>query len=197
MEDLSSSSTTTSPPSGSSSRTLVGRKLRGLSSRKRFLNAMSRLLPQQVYKVVVNSGGKSWFIFRRYNEFHALHEKVRRVWWSGAVCTRKFWTGSDPSIRSYGLKSQKNNNSNQIERLRFVWGFNLLDTALIGSYPVVTFSQTSPQVLCVYLCVCYLSLSLSLSPCVCDCVLLCVHAGVHKCEHAFYHVYSFLQDNYV
>ncbi|XP_070194139.1 serine/threonine-protein kinase Sgk1-like [Littorina saxatilis] len=36
---------------------------------------MSRLLPQQVYKVVVNSGGKSWFIFRRYNEFHALHEK--------------------------------------------------------------------------------------------------------------------------
>ncbi|KAK7488519.1 hypothetical protein BaRGS_00020304 [Batillaria attramentaria] len=47
-----------------------------LSSKKRFLNVMTRLLPQQVYKVVVNSDGKSWFIFRRYNEFHALHEKT-------------------------------------------------------------------------------------------------------------------------
>jgi hypothetical protein len=28
---------------------LVGRKMRGLSSRKRFMNAMSRLLPQQVH----------------------------------------------------------------------------------------------------------------------------------------------------
>ena len=55
---------------------MMGRKLRGMSSRKRFVNAMCRLLPQQVYKVVVNSGGNSWFIFRRYNEFHALHEKV-------------------------------------------------------------------------------------------------------------------------
>jgi len=30
----------------------------------------------QVYKVVVNNGSKSWFIFRRYNEFHTLFEKV-------------------------------------------------------------------------------------------------------------------------
>ncbi|KAL4236357.1 Serine/threonine-protein kinase Sgk1 [Mactra antiquata] len=32
-----------------------------------------------VYKVVVNSGTKSWFIFRRYNEFHTLFEKVKRL----------------------------------------------------------------------------------------------------------------------
>lgn len=32
-----------------------------------------------VYKVVVNSDGKSWFIFRRYNEFHALHEKIKKL----------------------------------------------------------------------------------------------------------------------
>lgn len=32
-----------------------------------------------VYKVVVNSGTKSWFIFRRYNEFHTLYEKVKRL----------------------------------------------------------------------------------------------------------------------
>ncbi|XP_053393801.1 serine/threonine-protein kinase Sgk3-like isoform X2 [Mercenaria mercenaria] len=32
-----------------------------------------------VYKVVVNSGTKSWFIFRRYNEFHTLFEKVKRI----------------------------------------------------------------------------------------------------------------------
>ncbi|CAG5116668.1 unnamed protein product, partial [Candidula unifasciata] len=28
-----------------------------------------------VYKVIVNCDGRSWFIFRRYNEFHALYEK--------------------------------------------------------------------------------------------------------------------------
>lgn len=33
--------------------------------------------PLQVYKVVVNTGEQSWFIFRRYNEFHGLYEKVR------------------------------------------------------------------------------------------------------------------------
>ncbi|XP_076439808.1 serine/threonine-protein kinase Sgk2-like isoform X2 [Babylonia areolata] len=32
-----------------------------------------------VYKVVVKVGGNSWFIFRRYNEFHALHEKIKKV----------------------------------------------------------------------------------------------------------------------
>ncbi|XP_074642748.1 serine/threonine-protein kinase Sgk1-like [Tubulanus polymorphus] len=31
-----------------------------------------------VYKVVVCSGGKTWFIFRRYNEFHHLYEKLKR-----------------------------------------------------------------------------------------------------------------------
>lgn len=34
------------------------------------------VLPLQVYKVVVNADNKSWFIFRRYNEFYQLHEKV-------------------------------------------------------------------------------------------------------------------------
>ena len=34
------------------------------------------VLPLQVYKVAVNVDNKSWFIFRRYNEFHQLHEKV-------------------------------------------------------------------------------------------------------------------------
>ena len=34
------------------------------------------VLPLQVYKVVINTENKSWFIFRRYNEFHQLHEKV-------------------------------------------------------------------------------------------------------------------------
>ncbi|XP_050403575.1 serine/threonine-protein kinase Sgk1 isoform X2 [Patella vulgata] len=32
-----------------------------------------------VYKVVVNAEGKSWFIFRRYNEFHTLHEKIKKI----------------------------------------------------------------------------------------------------------------------
>ncbi|GAB1610044.1 serine/threonine-protein kinase Sgk1-like isoform X4 [Argonauta hians] len=32
-----------------------------------------------VYKVVVNSAGRTWFIFRRYNEFHSLYEKVKKV----------------------------------------------------------------------------------------------------------------------
>ncbi|XP_077991813.1 serine/threonine-protein kinase Sgk1-like [Glandiceps talaboti] len=31
-----------------------------------------------VYKVVVNRGGKTWFIFRRYNEFHRLHETLKK-----------------------------------------------------------------------------------------------------------------------
>ena len=34
------------------------------------------VIPLQVYKVVINAENKSWFIFRRYNEFHSLHEKV-------------------------------------------------------------------------------------------------------------------------
>ncbi|XP_041358653.1 serine/threonine-protein kinase Sgk1-like isoform X2 [Gigantopelta aegis] len=33
-----------------------------------------------VYKVVVNADGKSWFIFRRYNEFHTLFEKIKRIY---------------------------------------------------------------------------------------------------------------------
>ncbi|XP_064604245.1 serine/threonine-protein kinase Sgk1-like isoform X1 [Liolophura sinensis] len=33
-----------------------------------------------VYKVVVNSGDKDWFIFRRYNEFHSLYEKVKKLY---------------------------------------------------------------------------------------------------------------------
>ena len=30
----------------------------------------------QVYKLVVQVGNKTWFLFRRYNEFHTLYEKV-------------------------------------------------------------------------------------------------------------------------
>ena len=30
----------------------------------------------QVYKVVVDYGGRTYFIFRRYNEFHHLYERV-------------------------------------------------------------------------------------------------------------------------
>ncbi|XP_071119571.1 serine/threonine-protein kinase Sgk1-like [Haliotis cracherodii] len=33
-----------------------------------------------VYKVVVNANEESWFIFRRYNEFHSLYEKIRRLY---------------------------------------------------------------------------------------------------------------------
>lgn len=40
------------------------------------LSLMKSVFPLQVYKVVVNFGEESWFIFRRYNEFHSLHEKV-------------------------------------------------------------------------------------------------------------------------
>jgi hypothetical protein len=40
------------------------------------LSLMKSVFPLQVYKVVVNFGDQSWFIFRRYNEFHSLHEKV-------------------------------------------------------------------------------------------------------------------------
>ncbi|EDV23199.1 uncharacterized protein TRIADDRAFT_27989, partial [Trichoplax adhaerens] len=31
-----------------------------------------------VYKVVVNYGGRTYFIFRRYNEFHHLYEKLKK-----------------------------------------------------------------------------------------------------------------------
>ena len=40
-------------------------------------NILTSLFHVQVYKVVVNSAGRTWFIFRRYNEFHSLYEKVR------------------------------------------------------------------------------------------------------------------------
>ena len=48
------------------------------SKRKKsnFWGIMKYVFPLQVYKVMVNNGTKSWFIFRRYNEFHTLHEKV-------------------------------------------------------------------------------------------------------------------------
>lgn len=42
------------------------------------LSLMKSVFPLQVYKVVVNFGEESWFIFRRYNEFHSLHEKVSK-----------------------------------------------------------------------------------------------------------------------
>ncbi|CAH1788131.1 unnamed protein product [Owenia fusiformis] len=32
-----------------------------------------------VYKVVVTHAGKSWFIFRRYNEFHSVYEKLKKA----------------------------------------------------------------------------------------------------------------------
>ena len=44
------------------------------------LSLMKSVFPLQVYKVVVNFGDHSWFIFRRYNEFHSLHEKVSTVY---------------------------------------------------------------------------------------------------------------------
>ncbi|XP_030839070.1 serine/threonine-protein kinase Sgk3-like [Strongylocentrotus purpuratus] len=31
-----------------------------------------------VYKVVVVAAGKTWFIFRRYNEFHKLYEVLKK-----------------------------------------------------------------------------------------------------------------------
>ncbi|XP_059149488.1 serine/threonine-protein kinase Sgk1-like isoform X2 [Physella acuta] len=33
-----------------------------------------------VYKVIVNCEGRSWFIFRRYNEFHTLYEKIKKLY---------------------------------------------------------------------------------------------------------------------
>ena len=50
----------------------VKKKLHGHSVWK----ALKGVFSLQVYKVVVNNGTKSWFIFRRYNEFHSLYEKV-------------------------------------------------------------------------------------------------------------------------
>jgi len=32
-----------------------------------------------VYKVVVTAEGRTWFIFRRYNEFHSLYEKMKKL----------------------------------------------------------------------------------------------------------------------
>lgn len=32
-----------------------------------------------VYKVVVNCNGNTWFIFRRYNEFHSLYDKLKKL----------------------------------------------------------------------------------------------------------------------
>lgn len=54
------------------------------------LSLMKSVFPLQVYKVVVNFGEESWFIFRRYNEFHSLHEKVSSfiyffLGWGGGV----------------------------------------------------------------------------------------------------------------
>jgi hypothetical protein len=48
----------------------------GSPHRSRLMKLFKGSLSLQVYKVVVNSGAKSWFIFRRYNEFHTLFEKV-------------------------------------------------------------------------------------------------------------------------
>lgn len=54
-------------------------RLSGYSKRNKnvFWKIFTGGLSLQVYKVVVNNGSKSWFIFRRYNEFHTLFEKVR------------------------------------------------------------------------------------------------------------------------
>lgn len=49
------------------------------------LSLMKSVFPLQVYKVVVNFGEESWFIFRRYNEFHSLHEKVSKSFIFGKV----------------------------------------------------------------------------------------------------------------
>lgn len=52
-------------------------KFYGACRRSRIWKLFKGGLSLQVYKVVVNQGPNSWFIFRRYNEFHTLFEKVR------------------------------------------------------------------------------------------------------------------------
>jgi len=49
-------------------------------SRGRIWRLFHGRLSLQVYKVVVNNGARSWFIFRRYNEFHTLFEKVGNIY---------------------------------------------------------------------------------------------------------------------
>ncbi|XP_060069915.1 serine/threonine-protein kinase Sgk1-like [Ylistrum balloti] len=45
-----------------------------------FWNVMKQLFSLQVYKVLVRNGDKSWFLFRRYNEFYGLHEKIKKLY---------------------------------------------------------------------------------------------------------------------
>ncbi|XP_059149487.1 serine/threonine-protein kinase Sgk1-like isoform X1 [Physella acuta] len=41
---------------------------------------INKIITPQVYKVIVNCEGRSWFIFRRYNEFHTLYEKIKKLY---------------------------------------------------------------------------------------------------------------------
>lgn len=53
------------------------KKTKKLRRRSSLWNTLTQnLFTLQVYKVLVRSGDKNWFIFRRYNEFYNLHEKV-------------------------------------------------------------------------------------------------------------------------
>lgn len=55
----------------------VKKKLQSSVGKHSVWKVLKGVFSLQVYKVVVNNGTKSWFIFRRYNEFHSLYEKVR------------------------------------------------------------------------------------------------------------------------
>ena len=54
----------------------VKKKLQSSVGKHSVWKVLKGVFSLQVYKVVVNNGTKSWFIFRRYNEFHSLYEKV-------------------------------------------------------------------------------------------------------------------------
>lgn len=45
-------------------------------SRSGLWKVMKHIFSLQVYKVLIRNGDKCWFLFRRYNEFYGLHEKV-------------------------------------------------------------------------------------------------------------------------
>ncbi|GFO10847.1 serine/threonine-protein kinase sgk3 [Plakobranchus ocellatus] len=53
-----------------------------------------------VYKVMVNSEGRSWFIFRRYNEFHTLYEKIKKLFPEAQLRLpgKKIFGNLDPSF---------------------------------------------------------------------------------------------------
>ena len=98
-----------------------------------------------VYKVVINAENKSWFIFRRYNEFHSLHEKIKKLFPDANLRLpgKRIFGNLDPEFiqqRRDGLDEfiQKLVSHPKISRLPEVRSFLSLDNPRNAQEPVDT-----------------------------------------------------------